>query len=289
MPNIAFLNGRFMPLAKAKVSVEDRGYQFGDGIYELIRVYHGRIFHLEDHLTRLDRSARAIGLSTVYPRSRWKEILAKVLARSGYREAKLYIQITRGVAPRDHAFPKRNRLTVIVTVRRLMPLATDLYEKGVSVITVPDLRWGRCDIKSINLLPNVMARQEARSSGAFEVLFVRDGLVVEGSGCNIFAVIRGRIVTPPKGPAILCGITREVMIRLAREARDPLIEKGLTLQELLSAEEVFLTGTTVEVLPVVKVDGQPIGDGRPGRMTRRLHQQFLRFLPLHFRKRCDIR
>lgn len=278
MPNVAFLNGRFMPLAQAKVSVEDRGYQFGDGIYELLRVYNGRIFHLEEHLERLEHSALAIGLSIVYSKSRWKEILTKAHARSRYPDAKLYIQITRGTAPRDHAFPQRVRPTVLVTVRELIPLPSELREKGVSVIMVPDLRWGRCDIKSINLLPNVMARQKARSSGAFEALFVRDAWVMEGAGCNVFAVIGGQIVTPPRGPTILPGVTRDVVIELAREARDPLIEKGISVEELLHAQEVFLTGTTVEILPVVQVDGKPIGDGRPSRITRRLYQQFLQTL-----------
>lgn len=275
MPNIAFVNGRFMPLARARVSVEDRGFQFGDGIYELIRTYGGRFFHLKDHLERLEQSAKAIGLSIVHSKSRWKEILEKVHARSGYPEAKLYIQITRGAAPRDHSFPKKARMSVIVTVRRLVPLRPELREKGASVITVTDLRWGRCDIKTVNLLPNVMARQKARSDGAFEALFVRDGLVMEGAGSNVFAVLSGRIVTPPKGPAILPGITRDLVIAQAREGRDPLLEKGISLEDLLRAEEVFLTGTTVEILPVVKVDGKTIGDGRPGRTTRRLYQQFL--------------
>jgi D-alanine transaminase len=143
---------------------------------------------------------------------------------------------------------------------------------------VPDLRWGRCDIKSINLLPNIMARQKARSAGAFEALFIRDGLVLEGAGSNVFAVIQGGIVTPPNGPFILPGITRDLAIGLARESRDAVTEKGITLQELLGAEEVFLTGTTTEILPVVKVDGKTIGDGRPGKATRRLYQQFLQTL-----------
>jgi len=275
VPNIAFVNGRFMPLTQARVSVEDRGFQFGDGIYELIRTYGGRVFHIDDHLRRLEQSAEALGLSMAYSKSRWKAILEKAHAKSGYPDAKLYVQITRGTAPRDHSFPKQTRPSVIVTVRKLTPLPAPLHEKGASVITVPDLRWGRCDIKSINLLPNIMARQKARSSGAFEALFVRDGLVLEGAGSNVFAVIGGRIVTPPNGPFILPGITRDLTIGLAREARDPVIEKGITLADLLGAEEVFLTGTTTEILPVVKVDGRAIGDGRPGRTTRRLYQQFI--------------
>jgi len=274
VPNVAFVNGRFMPLAQARVSVEDRGFQFGDGIYELIRTYDGRIFHLEDHLQRLEQSAAAIGLSIVYSKSRWKAILEEARTRSRYPDAKLYIQITRGAAPRDHSFPKKARMSVIVTVRKLTPLPTGLREKGVAVMTVTDLRWGRCDIKSINLLPNIMARQKARSAGAFEAVFMRDGRVMEGAGSNIFAVIGGRIVTPPKGPAILPGITRDQVIAQARESRDPLLEKGISLEEFLTAEEVFLTGTTVEILPVVKVDGKTIGDGRPGQTTRRLFRQF---------------
>ncbi len=264
-----------MPLAQARVSVEDRGFQFGDGIYELVRTYDGRLYHLKDHLERLEQSAKAIGLPIVYSKSRWKEILEKAHARSGYSDAKVYIQITRGAAPRDHSFPKNVRASVIITVRKLSPLRPELHEKGASVITVPDLRWGRCDIKTINLLPNVMARQKARLAGAFEALFVREGLVMEGAGANIFAVIEGQIVTPPKGPAILPGITRDLVIAQARETGDPLMEKGITLEELLAAEEVFLTGTTTEILPVVKVDGKTIGDGRPGRATRRLYLQFL--------------
>ncbi len=275
MPNIAFVNGRFMPLAEARISVEDRGFQFGDGIYELVRTYDGRLYHLKDHLERLEQSAKAIGLPIVYSKSRWKEILEKAHARSGYSDAKVYIQITRGAAPRDHSFPKKVHASVIITVRKLSPLRPELHEKGASVITVPDLRWGRCDIKTINLLPNVMARQKARLAGAFEALFVREGLVMEGAGSNIFAVIHGQIVTPPKGPAILPGITRDLVIAQARETGDPLMEKGMTLEEFLAAEEVFLTGTTTEVLPVVKVDGKTIGDGRPGRTTRRLYHQFL--------------
>jgi D-alanine transaminase len=275
MPNIAFVNGRFMPLDRARVSVEDRGFQFGDGIYELIRTYEGRIFHLEDHLRRLEQSARELGLPMVYSKSRWKQILEKAHSRSGYPEAKLYIQITRGAAPRDHSFPKKTRATIVVTVRKMIPLRPELQEKGAAVITVPDLRWGRCDIKSINLLPNIMARQKARAAGAFEAIFVREGLVLEGAGTNVFAVIQGQITTPPKGPAILPGITRDLVVELARDARDPLIEKGIVLEDLLSAGEVFLTGTTTEILPVVKVNGRTIGDGRPGRITRRLYQQFL--------------
>ena len=274
MPDMAYINGRFMPLSQAKISVEDRGYQFGDGVYELIRTYSGKLFQVEAHLERLARSAMAIGLDPVYSQSRWIAILRQIYNRSGFREAKLYIQLTRGVAPREHVFPLQSRPTVVVTVRQLIPLSPALRRRGAAVITVPDIRWGRCDIKSINLLPNIMARQKAKIQGAYEAIFIRDGLVAEGSSSNVFAVIKGRVVTPPKGPMILPGITREWVLRLAKEAGLRTAEKEIALQELLGAEEVFLTGTTAEVLPVVKVDGRPVGNGKPGEATRLLCRRF---------------
>lgn len=275
MPNIAFVNGKFMALTRARVSVEDRGFQFGDGVYELLRVYRNRIYHLDEHLKRLEQSARAIGLSMVYSPARWRSILTTLQSRSRHPDAKLYIQITRGEAPRDHAFPKVRRFTVVATARKISPPAPALRAKGASVITVPDVRWGRCDIKSINLLPNLLARQKAREAGAFEALFLREGRVLEGAGSNLFCVRRGEIQTPPKGPGILSGITREVVIQLAREGGRALIEKDLTPEDLAGADEVFLTGTTVEVLPVTRVDGRTIGDGRPGPISLDLYRRFL--------------
>lgn len=263
-----------MLLSQAKVSVEDRGFQFGDGVYELIRTYNGRLFQAEAHLRRLVRSAMAIGLDGVYSQSRWMAVLREIYKRSGFREAKLYIQLTRGAAPREHVFPLKSRPTVVVTVRQLIPLPLALRRRGATVITVPDIRWGRCDIKTINLLPNMMARQKAKIRGAHEAIFIRDGLVTEGSSSNVFAVIKGWVVTPPKGPMILPGITREWVLRLAKEAGLRTAEKGIALQELLAAEEVFLTGTTAEVLPVVKVDRRPIGNGKPGEATRLLYRRF---------------
>ncbi len=274
MPHIAFLNGKYMPLNQAKVSVEDRGYQFGDGVYEVLRAYAGRLFYLEDHLSRLEISTKAIGLTLVYPRKRWRTILQTALRRSRLSEAKIYIQITRGVAPRDHSFPGKPRPNVVVTVRAIEPVSPSVRRKGVSVITLPDQRWGRCDIKSINLLPNLLARQKARAVRAFEAVFVRDGMVMEGAGCNIFAVIQGQVITPPKGPAILSGITRDLAIELAREEGIPFLEKAISLSNLMSAEEFFLTGTTIEILPAVKVDGKPIGDGEPGPITQRIYDLY---------------
>lgn len=274
MPDVAFLNGRFMPISRARVSVEDRGFQFGDGVYEVLRTYGGRLFHPEDHLARLESSAAAIGLKTVYPGSRWGTILAEINRRCGYRNAKIYIQITRGAAPRDHVVSRRIKPTVVLTARRMASLPRALYARGVSIITVEDIRWGRCDIKTVNLLPNVMARQKAVSAGVQDAVFVRNGWVTEGATSNIFAVVRGRIVTPPLGNKILSGITRDCVISLAKSAGIPLVEEPLSMKALRGAEEIFLSSTTIEVLPVVRVDGGGVGSGRPGPVYRSLLEKF---------------
>ncbi len=274
MPNIAYINGRFVPLSRAKVSIEDRGFQFGDGIYEVMRTYHRRFFQVGAHLERLGRSAVAIGFDLVYTQSRWEAILNELNERCGYKEAKLYIQLTRGVAPRDHIFPRKARISVILTARRLTQPTPMMRRRGVTAITVPDIRWDRCDIKSINLLPNVMARQKARDAGAYEAFFVRGDYVTEGSVSNVFAWIGGRLVTPPAGPRILSGITRECVLRLAKDAGFPVAERDLSLQELLEAEEAFVTGTTIEILPVVRLNDRQVGEGKPGKTTRNLFQLY---------------
>ena len=275
MPNIAFLNGRFIPLEKAAVSVEDRGFQFGDGVYELIRAYRGRLFHPEVHLERLRESAAILSLRVPYGTRRWLSILKEALKRSGYRDAKLYIQLTRGTAPRNHPFPGKVRPTVVVTVRRLVPVSDLIRKRGVAIVTTPDVRWARCDAKSVNLIANVLAKQYAVDSGAFEAVFVSEaGLITEGSGSNLFIVKDGRLVTPAKGPKILSGITRDLVIGLAKSEGVEVIERSVTLEDLISADEVFLTSTSLEILGVVKVDGKPVASGRPGPLTRILTERF---------------
>ena len=274
MPDIAVVNGRLFPLSQARVPVEDRGLQFGDGVYEVLRTYGGRIFHLEDHLNRLEASARAIRLDLPHSREQWARWLQWVVRASGYASAKVYLQVTRGPAPRNHAFPSRCRPTWILTVRRLRPLPRALREQGAAAVTVPDIRWARCDVKSTNLLANVLAQQQAREAGAHEAIFIRNGRATEGSASNVFAVIGGRVITPPKGPALLPGITREVLLRLGRGAGLPMVERSLSLENLRRAEELFLSGTTIEVLPVVRLDGKRVGRGRPGPVTRRLASLF---------------
>lgn len=274
MPDIAFVNGRFMPLSEATVNVEDRGYQFGDGVYEVIRSYNGVFFRLDDHIARLERSANEIQLDIVYSKEDWKNIIHEAFMRSGYDETKVYIQITRGVAPRAHPFPSGTNPTCVITVRELDRLSEEVRREGVRAITTPDIRWGRCDIKSLNLLPNVLARQKAKEAGAFEAVFVRDNNITEGSGSNIFIVKNGSVITPPQGPYILSGITREVVIEAAKEAGIIVEEGGFPVNDLFLSDEVFITGSTIEVVPVVDIDDRPVRDGRPGKITGFIIDQF---------------
>jgi D-alanine transaminase len=278
MPDIGFVNGRFVPLEEATVSVEDRGFQFGDGIYEVIRSYHGKPFQLEAHLARLERSAKALDLPMPWTLSQWAAHVQEGVKRAGYPESKVYLQLTRGAAPRDHAFPADSKPTAVMTVRELKPMDPARQAAGVTVMTMDDWRWGRCDIKSVNLLPNVMARQKATQAGAFEALFVRDGQVTEGAVSNVMLVKSGRVLTAPEGEQILSGVTRTLVLELARKEGLPVEERFVSREELLHADEVFLTSTTIEILPVIRVDGQPVGAGTPGPVTQRLQAAFRRLV-----------
>jgi len=275
VPETAFLNGRFLPLAEATVSIEDRGFQFGDGVYEVIRTYSGRPFKLDAHLARLDRSAQAIDLRQPYPFERWVEYVTEGLRLGDFPETKIYVQITRGAAPRDHAYAPDLQPTVLMTFRELQPLNATFPSTGVAAMTMKDIRWGRCDIKSINLLANVLARQQAKKRGVFESILVRDGQVTEGAVSNVFIVQDGKLITAPEGGWILSGVTRQVVLDLARHEGLTVQERYCSEQELLGATEVFLTGTTVEVLGVVHIDGKQIGTGQPGPLTRSLAKRFL--------------
>ena len=274
MPEIAFVNDVFMPLSEARVSVEDRGFQFGDGVYELLRVYAGVPFRLTEHLGRLEQSARAIGIHLPYTPDRWAAVIAEAVSRSGFPEAKVYIQVTRGVAPRDHVPTGSVSPTVVLTVRAMVPLPAALYAGGADVVTVPDTRWARCNIKSVGLLANVLAKQQARDAGAVEALFVRAGHILEGATSNVLVVRERCLVTPPEGPLLLSGVTRRVVLELAQEAGVAVKERPVTEEELYTSEEVMLTGTTIEVLPVGRVNGRPIGGGAPGPVTKLVMARF---------------
>ncbi len=274
MAETAFINGRFLPLTDASVSIDDRGFQFGDGVYEVIRTYRGRPFKLEAHLRRLNRSAESLRLRQPYTLDQWERVIAEGLRLSNFPESKIYLQVTRGVAARDHVYPPDVEPTVLMTIRELHPVSSAVQATGVDAMTVEDIRWGRCDIKSLNLLPNVLARQQAKEAGVFEAILMRNGEVTEGSVSNVVLVVNRTLITAPEGPRILSGVTREVVLALARHERYEVQERFPSREQLYGAAEVFLTGTTVEMLPVVQIDGKPIGSGEAGPVTRDLIKRF---------------
>jgi D-alanine transaminase len=269
-----YLNGEYPELTEACVSVEDRGFLFADGIYEVVRCYAGRFFELDRHLARLERSAREIRLGLPLSRDELRLVAQELLRRTGLLDCSLYLQATRGVAPRNHAFPVGVTPTLFAMLQPAPSPDPALAERGGAAVTVPDERWGRCDIKAVGLLPNILAKQKAVEAGAQEAIFIRDGLVTEGSASNVFAVLDGVLWTHPQDRRILGGITREVTLELAREQGVPVREEAITQNMLWQAQELFCTGTVAEFLPVVRLDGQPVGDGRPGPVCRRLAAAF---------------
>ena len=274
MPDIGYLNGRFSPLEEISISPDDRGFLFGDGIYEVVRAYHGVPAFWENHCTRLARSATEIRLPFHIQPQDFHRLLMTGLQQSGYAECKIYIHITRGVAPREHGFPVETEPTVFLSFREMNALPLELVSQGVQVITVPDIRWNRCDIKSINLLPNVLAKQQAQEANAFEAIFVREGFVIEGATSNIFLVKDGQLRTPERNHFVLSGVTQQHVINVAQEHGQEVQFAPIALDALHEADEVFLVGTTIEVLPVVKIDGKTIGSGDPGPVTRSMQQRF---------------
>jgi len=272
---IVYLNEEYLPLEEARVSVEDRGFLFADGIYEVVRFYGGRPFRLEAHLQRLQRSGRQALLPLHGGVSDLPRIIERVRSENDLQDAEIYIECTRGAAhPRGHPFPAQPAPTLLVMPVPIHALPSGALTRGLSAVTTPDIRWRHCDIKSIMLLPNVMAKQQARDRGAFEAIFVRDGVVTEGASSNVFAVINGVLRTHPADPDILAGISRQVVLELAAELGLETRENPFTLGELYSAEEAFLTSTTLEVLPISQVDHLPLGDDCPGPRTMRLWQAF---------------
>lgn len=271
---LVYLNGTYVPYEEAVIPVEDRGFLFGDGIYEVVRIYGGRPFALEAHLRRMRRSAAELHLPWPETAADLPAVIHRLVAENGHREAMAYMQITRGVAPRAHPFPRAAQPTVLVLSRTVTPLPAAAYEQGVDAITTPDIRWHRADIKTINLAANVLAKQEAVEKGAHEALFVRDGVIIEGSSTNVFAVREGTLITFPLSHLILAGITRGIVLELAREAGYPVREEPIFLSDLPRLQELFVTGTLSEVLPIVRVDGKEIGTGRPGPITRALMQKY---------------
>ena len=274
MPTV-YLNGEFLPPERAFVSVNDRGFLFGDGIYEVWRLVEGKLFERTRHQARLEHGVRELRLGApdeARP-ERLAEIAARLIAENELTtgQGTLYLEITRGVAPRTHHFPPAGtRPTVYAFARRFVP-PEEQRRDGVAAITAPDVRWSRCDVKTVQLLPNVLASEQAHARGALEALFIRDGVLTEGTHANAFVVIDGVLRTHPLGPHILPGVTRDVVLELARSLGVAVREEPVTVDELARADELFVTGTTTDVTPVVRLDDRPVGSGVPGGVARRLY------------------
>ncbi len=276
MSRIAYVNGRYLPHRQASVHIEDRGFQFADAAYEVIAARGGRLIDQGLHLARLHRSLDALKIAPPVSDAVLGAVMREMLRRNGIADGFLYLQISRGSAPREFAFPKRARPSLVVTARRHRGPAARLVEEGVGVITLPDLRWARPDIKSVSLLPNALGKQQAKEAGAYEAWQVdRDGNVTEGTSSNAWIVTSGgEVVTRQADTGILNGVTRLGLIGLLQREGLRLVERPFSVAEAKSAREAFLTSTTNFVLPVVSIDGTPVGNGHPGSITRRLRQAY---------------
>lgn len=279
MSRTAYLNGEFLPLDEARVPVMDRGFLFADGIYEVAAVLHGRLVDNAAHLARLDRSLSEIGIRNPHTAEAWERLETELVARNGVREGLVYIQVTRGVAERDFSFPKGDVApTVVMFTQEKAIVNNPLAESGARAITVPDLRWKRRDIKSVALLAQVLAKQQASEAGVAEAFMVEDGVVTEGSSSTVFMVTQaGALVTRPLSNAILPGITRKAVLALAQETGRPFEERLINVRELSDAAEAFYTSASAFVMPVVEIDGKALGDGRPGPVARRLRELYFAF------------
>ena len=280
MSRIAYVSGRYLPHREASVHIEDRGYQFADGVYEVIAVERGRLVDEGLHLKRLGRSLSELEIAEPMTEAALKTVMREVLRRNRVRDGIIYIQMTRGVAPRDHAFPRGARTQVVMTARRAKLANPKTVAEGVRVITVPDLRWARCDIKSIALLPNILGKQQARQAGAYEAWQVdRDGNVTEGTSTNAWIVTAaGEVVTRAATNAILNGVTRLGVIRVIEEAGLRFLERPFSVIEAKQAREAFLTSTTSYVTPIVRIDDSVVGDGKPGPLARELGTFYRRYV-----------
>ena len=279
-----YLNGQYMPIEEAKISVLDRGFIFGDGVYEVIPVYSRKAFRLADHLRRLQHSLDGIKLANPHSDGEWTKLINELVARNAAQDQYLYLHITRGVAKRDHAFPNPPvKPTVFMLSNPLLVPSATLLQSGVACITAPDNRWLRCDIKAIALLPNVLLRQMAIDAGAMETILIRPGLttedafMTEGAASNIFVVKNGKLFAPPKDNLMLPGITYDVILEIAAANGIPYEVRRISVAEVFAADELLLTSSTKEVLPITQLDGKPVGTGKPGAIFARLHKLYQDF------------
>lgn len=272
---IVYANGQWVNENDAVIPVDERGHQFGDGVYEVTRIYEGKPFMMREHVERLVKSAEAIRMDLGMTVEEIESLMMQAVERSGEKNCDVYIQITRGIAKRGHLFPKDVKPSITMTVRPMEVIAMEERLAGKTAIFHEDERWKNCYIKSLNLLPNILAKQVANDAGAYEAILIRDGYVTEGTSSNIFIVQNGELVTRPLSNYILAGITRMRVEQLAEQLNIPFVEREFTKEDVLEAEEVFMTSTTNEVLPLVEIDGTTIGSGVAGPVTERVAKQFL--------------
>lgn len=273
MSSVVYLNGEYLPRSEAKLSVDERGFFFGDGVYEVTRAVDGRLFESARHLKRLARGLRELRLDPAQSLDEIEQISLELLRRNDITsgEGTVYLQITRGAAPRTHHFPPAGTPCTVFLSAQRFALPSDKRASGVAVVTYPDIRWSRCDIKTVNLLAAVMAKQHAVDHGVFEAIFVKESAITEGSHTNVFGVIDGELRTYPSSNMILPGITRDVVLEVAREVGVPVNETPFHIHHVPQLQECFLTGTTTDVMPVVSIDGTAVGDGTPGKVTMALY------------------
>jgi D-alanine transaminase len=284
MTDIVYLNGKFMPIEEAYVPVLDRGFIFGDGVYEVIPVYSKHPFRLAEHLKRLQYSLDKVRIANPRSDAEWTQLVTDIVQRNAGDDQSVYLQVTRGVAKRDHAFPKGVTPTVFMMSNPLVTPAPALVESGVACISAQDYRWLNCDIKSVSLLGNCLLRQLSADVGATETILFRDGKLTEASASNVFIVRNGVLLTPPKDHFVLPGITYDVVLEIARAREFEVEVRAVTEAEVRSADEIWVTSSTKEVLAVTSLDGKPVGDGRPGPLFRRMHALYQQFKQDHMRK-----
>lgn len=271
---LVYLNGEYLPLNEAKISVLDRGFIFGDGVYEVIPSYGSKALRFEHHMQRLQNSLDAVRIKNPLSNSQWKVIIDKLIADTDSEDQYIYLHITRGVASRDHQFPDEVEPTVFVMSSILHAVRPELLKSGVSAITLDDIRWQYCNIKAIALLPNILLRQQAVDKGAIEAILIRNGNITEGAASNIFIVKNGTIKTPPKDNKLLPGITRDLIVEIAKKHNMPIEEISISEHEFLEADEIWLTSSTKEILPVTKINEHSVGKGQPGVIWHDMYQKY---------------
>ena len=281
---MVFLNGKFLPLEQAMVPVLDRGFIFGDGVYELIPVYSRAPFRMDEHLARLERSLAAVRIKNPYARERWRGIILELVAKQPWADQAVYFQVTRGVAKRDHAFPAGVEPTVFVMCNPLVNPPRELVDQGAVAVSAVDNRWLRCDIKSISLIGNCLLRQASADAGAVETILFRDGKLTEASASNVFVAKNGLLLSPPKSSLILPGITYDVVVEIAQATKIPLEFRDVGEAEVRAADEIWLTSSSKEILAVATLDGKPVGEGKPGPLFRKAYAGYQDFKAKVMRK-----